>query len=278
LRLASLHDVEVKIEVATQQLHALDVEFDNRREAGEYRYSVEICRGGLHHVYRVIDPPPDGRYWGAQIGAVAHALRSSLEHLAWQLVIANQGSPNNSTHFPIYERKPDKGKELGVTGGVPSEALKIIEAAQPYNGTSGGKKLAAIHKLDVFDKHRELVVTAARVELASTSGPAPLPQNSIAFTRRPLTNDNVVAVVKYVDARSEADPNLSFIPYMTFGVGAPYRGEIVSGFMWELLAFIENDFVPRFHQWVPPTPRPMNLPSLTRSRIATANRVSAGEG
>ncbi len=277
MKRASLDDVEVKIEFATQQLHALDVEFDDRRESGQYRYSVEICRGGLDHVYRAVDPPPVGRYWGAQIGAVAHALRSSLEHLAWQLVIANEGSPNNATHFPIYRRRPNNGGTVGVMGGVASAALAIIEVAQPYNGTADGKKLGAIHDLDVFDKHRELVVAAACVELASTHGPAPLPQSSITFTRRSLDKGAIVAIVKYAEPQPEADPNLTFIPYMTFGVGSPFRGEIVSAFMWDLLAFVQNDFVPRFHLWVPPPLRQANLPSLIRSRVVAANMVSTNE-
>jgi hypothetical protein len=263
-RAATLHDVEVKIEFASNQLHSLDAEFDKRREAGKYKYSPEICREGLHHVYRVSEPPPAGRYWGAQIGAVAHALRSSLEHLAWQLVIANGGSPNNATHFPIFQRKPVAGKMLEVIGGAPLGALQIIEAAQPYNGTQDGIKLGKIHSLDGSDKHREIVVTAARVHLASMHGPAPLPGNAITFTRRPLANDNVVAVVKYLEPQLEASPNISFVPYMTFGSRSPYRDDIVSSFMWELVAFIQDDFVPRFHQWVPPDRRPTNLESGPR--------------
>jgi hypothetical protein len=261
---ASLRDVEVKIEFASNQLHALDAEFDKRREAGEYRYSPDIRRGGLHHVYKAMEPPSPGRYWGAQIGAVAHALRSSLENLAWQLVIANGGTPNDATHFPIYKYKPDEGKRLDVIGRVPSEALKIIETAQPYNGTEDGARLGKIHALDIFDKHRELVVTAACVHLATMHGPAPLPENVITFRRRTLTNDNVVAIVKYVEPRSEPYLNLSFEPYLTFGGKGPYRDDIVSGFEWDLFAFIQDDFVPRFHQWVPPDRRPTNLQSGPR--------------
>ena len=261
--MASLHDVEVKIEFATDQLHALDVEFDNLRESGEYQYSVEIRRGGLHHVYRAVDSPPAGRYWGTQIGSVAHALRSALEHLAWQLVIANDGSPSNTTHFPILRRAPTDGP-LRIRGGIAKEAMDIVEAVQPYNGANDGKKLAAIHDLDVFDKHRELVVTTATVHQASTHGPSPLPENSIVFTKRPMTHDNVVAIVKYVEPQLDADSNLSFTPYMTLGFGAPYRDEIVTGFMWELLGFVQDDFVPRFHQWVPPASRPVNMPTRPR--------------
>jgi hypothetical protein len=264
MRQASLHDVEVKIEFATDLLHALDVEFDELRDSGRYRCSAEICRGGLHHVYRAIDPPPGGRYWGAQIGAVAHALRSSLEHLAWQLVIANGGSPSSPTHFPVYRRKPGDDETLEISGDIPSGALKIIEAAQPYNGTSDGKKLLAIHDLDVFDKHRQLMITVAVVHMASTHGPTPLPQSQITFTRQPLGRKNVAAVVKYEEPQTEPDSNLNLIPYMVFGKGAPHEAEIVSAFMWQLLAFVEFEILPRFHEWVPPPRRPVSLPTRPR--------------
>ena len=263
-QVASLHDVEVKLDYATDVLHALDREFDVRREVGAYHYSVEISNGGRRHVYRAVDPPPTGRLWGAQIGTVAHALRSSLEHLTWQLVIANIGSPSRSTHFPIVHRRPRNGS-LVISGDVPPGALALIEEAQPYNDSGDGKMLSAIHKLDIFDKHRELMVTIACVHQAIATGPSPLPERTFTFTQRPLEDDSVAVVVDYVEPQREPDPRLTFTEFMTFGPGTPYPGEVVSGFMWQLLAFVENDFVPRFHQWVPPTRHPVNMPSRTRS-------------
>ena len=239
-------------------MRTLDIEFDNLRQSGEYSYAVEISSGGREHVFKTNNPPTDGRYWGAQIGAVAHALPSSLEHLAWQLVIANGGTPTDRTELPMLDNRPKRA--LFVNGSVPSKALTIIEAAQPYNGTDDGRKLAAIHAFDIFDKHRELMVTVATVHQASTHGPAPLPQNSINFSGLPIGNEVAVAIVNYDEPQLERDPNLVITPYLAFGDGTPYPHEVVEGLMWQLITFVHDEFVPRFQEWVLQTQRGVNVP------------------
>lgn len=245
-------------------MRTLDVEFDKRRESGQYEYGVDVRQGGREHVYTAVNPPKVGRYWGAQIGSVTHALRSSLEHLAWQLVIANGGCPDDKTTFPVMTDKPKSGRLREISGGVSPDAFAIIEAAQPFNGTDDGRRLAAIHSLDIHDKHKELVVTVPSIQSAITHGPAPLPQNSITFTREPMEDGTVVAIIEYLEPQMEPDPNLTLTPYLAFGEDSPYPHEVVTGFIWDLIQFVEDQFVPRFYRCILPTRRSTILSSRFR--------------
>jgi hypothetical protein len=95
-------------------------------------------------------------------GDVAHNLRSALDHAAWQLVIANGGTPvepapgQPATQFPIYLERP---RRLEVAGGISDEALDIVREAQPYAcpDTWRGGLLAALRHINNTDKHREAV-------------------------------------------------------------------------------------------------------------------------
>jgi hypothetical protein len=94
-------------------------------------------------------------------GDVVHNLRSALDHVAWQLVLANGGTPvepgrgRRATQFPILTHDPGT---LEVAGGVSPAALKIIHDAQPYACVDWrGRLLAALAHISNTDKHRAAV-------------------------------------------------------------------------------------------------------------------------
>jgi hypothetical protein len=109
------------------------------------------------------------------IGDIAHNLRSALDHVTWQLVLANGGEPkegSGGTTFPILLKKPRA--RLRIVGGVSADARDAIEAAQPYNAQPIDRNrhpLAALGHVSNTDKHREPAI-AHRVfdNLVSWSG------------------------------------------------------------------------------------------------------------
>jgi hypothetical protein len=88
-----------------------------------------------------------------------------------------------------------EGSAFGATP-LPICTYKQIEVAvgSGPGGFAEGRRLAAIHTLDIFDKHRELMITVASVYQASTHGPSPLPQSSIEFTQLPMGPNSQVRV------------------------------------------------------------------------------------
>jgi hypothetical protein len=100
---------------------------------------------------------------GIIAGEVAHALRSSLNHLVYQLIRLNPGGKHTSrTEFPIFvEGQIYKAESERKIRGVPDAAKALIEFAQPYNGTGTDDPLWLVHDLDVKDKHHILVVVSS---------------------------------------------------------------------------------------------------------------------
>lgn len=243
-------------------MRTLDREFESLVEGNFYRFVPEIHDEGRTHVYKAVNPPQVGEFWGAQIGEVVHALRSALDHLAWQLVIAGGGTPNNRTQFPVCKRKtktrvfkclpyPRKKFRLRISGEVPPRALALIEAVQSYHGTDESRRISAINELDVFDKHRELIVTATAVEMGRTHYDNDGRTVKMIFTGKPIKDGQIVAIVKFEPPQLEPDPNLVFTPFVTFADGSPFAGQVAFRFLWELIYYLMNDFMVKFDEWVP---------------------------
>ena len=255
------HGIDIKLRRANIHLSGLDHEFEGLVDRNFYSFMPEIKDDGRTHIYRAVDPPPDGIFWGAIIGEAAHALRSSLDHLAWQLVLAAGKNPGR-VQFPVLRERlttrrfkmlprPRKRVRLRIEGRVPPRAFSIIEAVQPYHGTYEGRNIDALNTLDIFDKHRELIVAATVVKQATTSYDDDGRIMTIDFPGNPVKDGEIVAIVTHDPPQLEPDPHLKFRPSITFAKGSPFAGEIATEFLWNLWWFVANDLMVRFDEWLP---------------------------
>jgi hypothetical protein len=155
--------VRLKIERAKKHIQDLDLAiraFCNSEDT----YTLapkdypEIAHVGLQIDY--VRPIPGDI--GLGIGDAVHNLRSSLDHLAWQLVEAGGGTPNKDTYFPICQSEQQYASAIGKgeIGKMRIGTHKILEAVQPY--TTHDDTLWHIHDLDRVDKHR-LILTVVGV-------------------------------------------------------------------------------------------------------------------
>jgi hypothetical protein len=98
------------------------------------------------------------------VGDAIHNLRSSLDHLAWQLVEANGGTPSRKTYFPISEsyEKYINSVSNGVLEGMSVDAQKLIGDCQRH--ASKNDTLWVIHELDRIDKHRLLITVVSTMD------------------------------------------------------------------------------------------------------------------
>jgi hypothetical protein len=114
--------------------------------------------GSVSILVEAIDPVPIAI--SAIIGDAVFNLRSALDHLARQLVIANGGTPvdvGGGTSFPILDELPPTGLRQ-ITGGVDAAALTKIESYQPTDGRHKTNNLLWIlGELNNIDKHRVLL-------------------------------------------------------------------------------------------------------------------------
>lgn len=101
-------------------------------------------------------------------GEIVHHLRSSLDHLIWNLS-GPEYRERHSTQigFPVLEAAPSSKAELSgyerkIKGITNSRARKVIDDLQPYRSANPiDHPLLILHKMDVIDKHRALLIVAA---------------------------------------------------------------------------------------------------------------------
>jgi hypothetical protein len=101
------------------------------------------------------------------VGDALHNLRSALDHIAWQLVKANGGTPTGDTYFPILGAPPTpnrygKSPPPYVSGGASLAVRNIIGNIQPYTlnpARPDDTDILQLHRLSIEDKHHGLILT-----------------------------------------------------------------------------------------------------------------------
>lgn len=151
---------------AEEHVRALEVEVRRYVQSRPYRQIAEYHpeHGALIRGLGITQEPSP--QVALQIGDFLHNIRASLDHLAWNLVLANGRQPGKRTRFPIVDAPPIyKGKvsTVRVAGGIDAGALATIDSLQPYPGRNPGDgfphALRVIRDLSNIDKHRHLLVT-----------------------------------------------------------------------------------------------------------------------
>ena len=140
-------------------------------DTNPYRFVGKFKRNakdGYNYVFRVRFPPAPPRI-GVLIGDVVHNLRSSLDHLVYQLVLANGRRPHDNTGFPIFLKCPPGGFRKHTVNdklrGVDRRAAAEIGRLQPYRRRNGGRRnlIYTLHDLWNADKHRDVARTQASI-------------------------------------------------------------------------------------------------------------------
>jgi hypothetical protein len=225
----TLEGVEIKLDRARSHANTFLTEEREfmRRERNNYRFSTEIHDEGRRHIYRLVEQPMLPPHWPAVFGDFVHNLRSALDHLAWQLVKLNRGSPNESTQFPIWPNEfryvDGAQKALWVSGGVSPAALGEIKAVQPYQRPDrlDFDFLWRLRNLDVIDKHRHLTFHAAAVRgVARTAGPHD-ESPDFSFRWKAFRNGEIVLVATYPRPQHEPDLSLNPAILVVLAEGAP---------------------------------------------------------
>ena len=106
-------------------------------------------------------------------GEMVYQLRSTLDHLAFNLVKLNPSGAALPTdwerrcEFPIWFKPPGTGSAYncfdGALPGISKPAFALIESWQPYHQRGAGNALRLIAQLSNIDKHRHLNVIFPKV-------------------------------------------------------------------------------------------------------------------
>jgi hypothetical protein len=156
-----LGSIRAKLERAEQHLSELR-EIDRPYRTIECSLSIqENPESGIGHFsFDLPDPPA---VVPTIVGDCLNNLRSSLDHLIWQIVDSNSiAQASKSNMFPICTTedaftKQIKGNRLR---GVPAEAVDQIRKLQPFV-IENNHLLLLLSELCNVDKHRDLIYSVA---------------------------------------------------------------------------------------------------------------------
>jgi hypothetical protein len=163
--------ITAKLERAKKHVEDLNVALIAFWDAEPYVIRFEDdpnTRERTYYVLSVQDLPPE---IVTIVGDALHNLRSALDHLAYQLVVAAGGKPDINTAFPIaksFESYMSPKGRLKVKG-MRQDAIKAIDAHKPYKG--GNDTLWHLHELNNIEKHR-LLITACSTNRARSMTPS----------------------------------------------------------------------------------------------------------
>lgn len=255
----SLTGVREKIIRAQDHLDAFDAEIATYKAANPYSIIQQFedhipeksGRPGL--TWRAhIDPPLPTLRLAVIAGDVLHCLRSALDHLAWALVLENDGVPSSDSHpktqFPILSKPPVtiRAKE----GGITKAAETILAEVQPYSGGQDPTvhSLKILSRLSNVDKHRTLNFVAidfGRVVMKFSDG-------RTKFARR-LHVEEGRMIVWTLEEDPDFDPNVKveaeFSPSIAFRDALEVGTEpsmTAHNLLLQLLEFTRDDVVQRF--------------------------------
>ncbi len=230
-----------------------------RHHLFELEQSVAAVYGpGLCHVvrehepasrqvsYRVVEVPPADDRWPAMIGDCLSNLRSALDHLAWQLVLASgDEEPGRQTKYPI-PREPKAGataKAPIIRPQIDDEASDMLGYVEDLQASWPALPfpLRVLDNLCQVDKHRTLlVVTTAlgSVRYALSS----IPTNSV-LSIRPIEPGLVVARFDFAD---EPSPDFDAQPTVSIRFGEPATTGPVLEVLRAILQFVETSVAGQF--------------------------------
>lgn len=155
---------QVKLDRAEEHLKLLYGEIRVFERNKPYRVIYEDNKQihqRLYHVTEVSRPPP---HWPGLVGDCVHNFRCALDHVAHHIV-RRYRTPDKDTQFPIC-MTPDRylGRARQCFGDRARQGLKaVVERVQPYHQRNPSPKLYSLwelHRLDIIDKHRQLLPAA----------------------------------------------------------------------------------------------------------------------
>jgi hypothetical protein len=292
---ASLSGVELKLYRAQNHLRTLvktQADFYREPEFCSTVLEINEQRRPFVWVENVKEPPPD---WGILIGDCVHNLRSALDHLAFQLMLANP-----KLKWPI-PRKLVKSSAFPITlsstkfrgaqhrlAGVSATAKAIIECLQPYHRRKypGTRTLWELEELWNGDKHRLLPLIYSSFELRDlrVQGNVPFALTGMKPGSGRLKKGAVIARWKYVAAPGpmKMQVECDLVADVDFGKGRlvpyPVRGQPAIKTLFGALKFIAEEVVPPLAEdaslpfEVPPLP-PLVMADAKSPRTVTKGRA-----
>jgi hypothetical protein len=206
----------LKLRRALEHLGALDEMANGWLKTHPIVYRPEVDAATGETVFRVLEDvvhPPES--WSPIFGEFLYDLRSTLDHLAWQLVIRAGNQPDTRTEFPIF-RDRDKFADDGLkkVHGMTEGMVEAIRSVQPcFTPNPDAFPLMWLQDLCNIDKHRELHLLVASSQGGGWYYPQPI--TTVPYLG-PLAKGTELLRVPAENA------DLGFVPFVFIEVDLPW--------------------------------------------------------
>lgn len=193
--------------------------------------------------------------WGAILGDVVHNLRSSLDHLTYQLACLVRDPPKCKTEFPIFwELGKFKNARIGCLAKCDRDRMLYHQPFTRYPDDPKSHPLWSLHQLDVDDKHNVLNVTAV-VASFRTLTPVCRDLEIVGATEFPRQDSlkSGAVLARYKVRQTGPNPEIHVNAEGTFsvvlgkGTGAEYQGLFKTAYaIRDAVSVVTGDFSERF--------------------------------
>ena len=168
---AAIGRVLAKLNWANEHINKLNGLTDEFRSTHRDTVRPETDTETGDTIYRVAYVPDLPESFSLLLGDALYNLRSTLDHLAHELVTVAGNKPTPQTAFPIFDSDDEYWESFArKVKGMRQEVIEEISRLRPYKG-GFGHALWQLHRLNNFDKHRFLLTTAF-VNVARTFTPS----------------------------------------------------------------------------------------------------------
>lgn len=265
----SLDGPRLKLARAKEHLRALDSKLRKKRSARKKPYILgrEMWPDGRPERFYMeftADPPVE---WGLIVGDAVHSIRSSLDHMTYQLARLVQDPPTTPRRlqFPIFDdklrylygepRKPGRhafpfGSGVSRVKQLPPQAQARIERLQPYQRSNPSARqhhpLWRLAEFDNIDKHRLIWLTFHDAKGGITW------MNLGRPTAHWVTFRSHKREAKARPLSEMTLEQVAMEDQLTFGIafeqGYPGFGEWVSPAIGGIIEYVETRVFPRFER------------------------------
>jgi hypothetical protein len=186
------------------------------------------------------------------IGDALQNLRSALDYLVWELVLAASNNPTDKHMFPIcdsLEAFEDQIRRHRLDGIAPG-AISEIQGLQPYH-YGQDKEKAPIRVLDTFtniNKHRRVLVSVLATHHSRTEFIGTRTGHSVQTTLTPRYDKAEIAIGPAPNVEEEMEVKGKALFFITFNE-RPAEGHIISGLLNHLWHFVDKFVVPKFEKF-----------------------------
>ena len=233
--------VDAKFERAIKERDALQREIEDFSQAQRDLITHEVHEDAGEQIWifrgETPRPPID---WSVRLGEVVYNLRSALDHLVWQLVLANGRRPGRHSAFPIFiDQGQFEDKAEPLLRGVSPNVKATIKSLQPCYGSD--LHLWRLNGLRNIDTHRHLNLTVLAVDRGMLGSSAHnfqrlLSDGRFIPTLGPLKKDTILLRVRDLEVIvhpdfsaqvkfSEIEPQVTDLPILNTLIVIPYGVE-----------------------------------------------------